>query len=634
MIGLVGKRVSSLTGNAAVVCMSLGLIAGLGLVGCGPGDAVRDEPVQAVGEYDTSTMAAIARVENGLLPRTRVDGESGWTLGERMDRWNVEAVSVAVIADFEIAWAKAWGLADREEGKPVTTETLFQAGSISKPVAATGALRMVEEGLLSLDRPVNDFLTSWQLPDNGFTDQTPVTIRHLLSHTAGTTVHGFPGYAPWEPVPTVPQVLDGAPPANTAAVLVDIPPGSQVRYSGGGTTIVQLAMTDVSAEPFPALLHRLVLEPAGMVSSTYENPLPAGRLAEAAAGYRQNGSPVPGKRHTYPEMQAAGLWTTPSDLARFAIAMQNSLRESPGGVLKPETARDMVTPVMESAGLGFFIDDEEGAIYFQHGGADEGFQALLIASRDGGYGVAVMANSDNGGAIATEIMRAVALEYGWEGILEDPVEAIEMTAEELTAYEGRYRLGPGEIVSLKIEGGALVSRVTLQPTGSRMFPLGKDVFLLEERGEKLGFVSDAEGDVVAVTLVDRPGNVKLERLSDDRLLPVELLEAGRTEEALEALSSEDAAEAPVNLLGYALLTAGRPEQAVAVFRWNAQRHPTHANPWDSLADGLRAVGDEAGAVAAYRKVLEAIPLDAESDSAALANLEQRARAGLEELGGS
>jgi len=625
MMGMIGRCVTSLAGISVVAC--------LGLVGCGSDDEGRGEPVQAARKYDSGTMAEISRVENGLLPRIRVEGVSGWTLGERMDRWNVEAVSVAVIQDFDIAWARAWGVADREEGRPATTETLFQAGSISKPVAATGALRMVEEGQLSLDEPVNNFLTSWQLPDNEFTEETPVTIRRLLSHTAGTTVHGFPGYAPWEPVPTVPEVLDGEPPANTAAVRVDIPPGSRVRYSGGGTTIVQLAMTDVSAETFPNLLHRLVLEPAGMVSSSYENPLPASRLGEAAAGYRQDGSPVPGKRHTYPEMQAAGLWTTASDLARFTIAMQNSLRGAPGGVLSPETAQEMVTPVMESAGLGFFIDDEDGAIYFQHGGADEGFQAMLIASRDGGYGVAVMANSDNGGAIAVEIMRAVALEYGWEGILEDPVDDVELTADELAAYEGRYRLGIGEVASLRVEGERLVARVTLQPTASRMFSLGDDVFLHEELGERLGFVRNAEGDVVAVRLVDRPGNVTIDRLSDDRHLPVELLEAGRTDEAIESLAAEDAPEASVNQFGYVLLNSGRDEQAVAVFRWNAERHPTHANPWDSLADGYLAVADTAGAVSAYRKVLEAVSLDSDADPAALEGLKSRAQAQLTAFGG-
>ncbi|HSM09253.1 MAG TPA: serine hydrolase domain-containing protein, partial [Gemmatimonadota bacterium] len=215
--------------------------------------------------------AEIARIESGLLPPTSVEGESGWTLAERMERWNAEGVSVAVIRDGEIRWARAWGLADREQGTPATTETLFQAGSISKPVAAAGALRLVEEEKLALDEPVNTYLTSWRLPENDLTRQEPVTIRRLMSHTAGTTVHGFPGYAPWEEVPTVPQVLDGAPPANTAPVRVDLLPGSRVRYSGGGTTITQLAMTDVTGEQFPALLRRLVLEPAGMTLSTYEN---------------------------------------------------------------------------------------------------------------------------------------------------------------------------------------------------------------------------------------------------------------------------------------------------------------------------------------------------------------------------
>ncbi len=323
-----GRRVALRMAVALVACL------GLGLAGCRSDDGASDESTPAATEYDAGTMAAISRIENGLLPRVRVEGEPGWTLGERMDRWNVEAVSVAVIDDFDIAWARAWGVADREEGKPATTGTLFQAGSISKPVAATGALRMVEEGMLDLDTPVNEYLTSWQLPDNEFTEQTPVTIRRLLSHTAGTTVHGFPGYAPWEPIPTIPQVLDGVPPANTAAVRVDIPPGSQVRYSGGGTTIVQLAMTDVSGEPFPELLHRLVLEPAGMTQQHVREP--AARVDDCT-------KPRPATGRTDRPFPASGIPTRRCrppvcgprrrDLARFAIAMQNSLREAPGGVL-------------------------------------------------------------------------------------------------------------------------------------------------------------------------------------------------------------------------------------------------------------------------------------------------------------
>ena len=623
-------------------CRPLSSIVLMGLWACGPGDgAAPDASVaEPVPPPDERTMQTIARIENHLLPRVRVEGAPGWTLGERMDRWNVEAVSVAVIDDYRIEWAKAWGMADRETGAPATTETLFQAGSISKPVAATGALRMVELGMLDLDLPVDTFLTSWQLPGNEFTELEPVTIRRLLSHTAGTTVHGFPGYAPWEPVPTVPQVLDGLPPANTEAVRVDILPGSRVRYSGGGTTIVQLAMTDVSGESFPALLDRLVLEPAGMVRSTYQNPLPEERLTEAAAGYRRNGSAVPGKRHTYPEMAAAGLWTTPTDLARFALAIQRSLRGGDGGVLSPETAREMLTPVRENAGLGLFIENREGGTYFQHGGADEGFQALLVASRDGGRGIAVMANSDNGGAIASEILRAVALEYDWPGLLEDPVEAVRLSADVLEDSAGRYAIGPSQVARLTVEDGELIARVSLQDFASRLYPLGDDVFLSDELGGRLRFVRDAAGEITGIEGAEGPGSDRWPRLADGEVLPVERLDAGRTEEALAALEERAdqgglaavvASEDAVNQLGYALIEAGRFQQSVAVFRWNAERHANHANPWDSLADGLLAAGDTAGAVEAYRRVLQAIPGDSEADPEALRQLEQRARAGIERL---
>lgn len=600
-------------------------LAVVALAGCA-GDA--EAPPTATG-----VAAEIARIESGLLPPVPVEGESGWTLADRMVRWNVEGVSVAVIRDGEIRWARAWGLADREGSKPATTETLFQAGSISKPVAAAAVLRLVEEGKLALDEPVNTYLTSWRLPDNDLTQQEPVTIRRLMSHTAGTTVHGFPGYAAWEDVPTVPQVLDGASPANTAPVRVDLLPGSRVRYSGGGTTITQLAMSDVTGEGFPALLRRLVLQPAGMTLSTYENPLPASRLAEAAAGYRRSGAAVPGKRHTYPEMAAAGLWTTASDLARFAIAIQKSLRGAAGGILEQETARAMVTPVREAAGLGFFMQNLSGPVYFGHNGADEGFQAMLVASRDGGYGAAVMVNSDNGVALAQEILRAIAQEYGWEGYVDPPVTAVDLTDDQLEEYTGRFAIGPHQVATLYVRDGGLWVHPTLDET-ARMIPLGDDRFLYESRGWTLRIPRDAAGTATGIEAVEAPFDATFPRIADEAPRAVELLDTGRTAEAIAVLEADGVSEADANRLGYALLEAGRFEDAVALFTWNAERHPTHANPWDSLADAYVAAADTAGAVRAWRKVLESIPGDEDADPEALAGLERRARSGLAVFGGT
>ncbi len=337
----------------------------------------------------------IAQVENGLRPPVLIEGDKTWSIAERMKLYGVNALSIAVIRDSKIEWARAYGLADVEEKKAATPDTLFQAGSISKPVSAMAALVLVQDGKMSVTADINTYLKSWKVPANEHTAKSPVTLERLLSHTAGLTVHGFPGYAAGAPVPTVPQVLDGAAPANTAPVRVDLDPGTQYRYSGGGYTIAQLAMTDVSGQAFPALMQRLVLAPLGMKQSTYDQPLPSALASAAAAGYREDGKPVEGKRHVYPEMAAAGLWTTASDLARFAIGVQRMLAGGKGPLNKT-SVDDMVRPRLDGYALGLGIRDEGDTKYFEHGGADEGFQAQLVASETRGYGAVVMTNSDVG----------------------------------------------------------------------------------------------------------------------------------------------------------------------------------------------------------------------------------------------
>src|SRR5690348_3272139 len=337
----------------------------------------------------------VERVERGLLPVTPIKGEPGWTIQERMKHYRVPGVSIAVINDYKVEWAKSYGVKDVETNEPVTTETLFQAGSISKPVAAMSALKRVAEGKIALDEDINNKLASWKLPDNEFTAKRKVTLTHLLSHTGGLTVHGFPGYAVGEKIPTLPQVLDGAAPANTAAVRVDMEPGTKFRYSGGGTTIAQLAIMDIEKKPYPQIAAETVLKPLGMTHSTYQQPLPDDWRKQAASGHREGGFTVEGKIHVYPEMAAAGLWTTPTDLCKFAIEVQLSLAGKSNKVLSKEMVTRMVTPVLPDApGLGFFVEKHGNAIYFGHGGADEGFRAGLLVSRDKGYGVAVMVNSD------------------------------------------------------------------------------------------------------------------------------------------------------------------------------------------------------------------------------------------------
>jgi len=292
----------------------------------------------------------------------------------------------------------------------VDTETLFQAGSISKPVAVTGAMKLIERGKLSLDEDVNVKLKSWKVPENEFTRQEKVTLRRIMSHSAGLTVHGFPGYPEGVPVPTIPEILDGLKPANTKAVRVDIVPGTLFRYAGGGTTVLQLLMTEVTGRPFAELMDDLVLSQVGMKNSTYEQPLPQRLRPNTASGYKSNGDLVKGRYHTYPEMAAAGLWTTASDLARFIIDIANSREGRSLKVLRRESVREMLKVQKWPAGLGFMLNDD--ATQFGHSGGDEGFQSLLHCSMDG-RGFAVLVNSNNGFKFAFEIRKAIADAYGW-----------------------------------------------------------------------------------------------------------------------------------------------------------------------------------------------------------------------------
>jgi CubicO group peptidase (beta-lactamase class C family) len=334
------------------------------------------------------------------------------SLQKLMELYKIPGFSIAVMDDYKIAWAKAYGVTDAGSNTPVTTKTLFQAGSISKPVAAAGALCLVEKEKLSLDEPINKKLKTWKLPENEFTATQKVTLGRLMSHTAGLTVHGFPGYDIDEPLPTLVQIFNGEKPANTAPIRVDIAPGTVERYSGGGITIEQQLMIDVTGKPFPELMRETVFEKIGMADSSYSQPLPPDWAKRTAAGTYMNGKAVHGRWHVYPEMAAAGLWTTPTDLASFAIEIALSKQGKANHILSQKMTNEMLTPVMDEAGLGFFLDKRNPG-QFGHNGADEGFQALLTMNANTGKGVAIMVNSDFGIAAAEFVLHRVAKEYAW-----------------------------------------------------------------------------------------------------------------------------------------------------------------------------------------------------------------------------
>ena len=433
----------------------------------------------------------IEQVENALLPQLIIRGGPIQTssLSERMEHHKVPGVSIAVINNGEIEWAKGYGLADVESGTPVTESTLFQAASISKPVAATAALLLVDRGDLDLDEDVNQTLTSWQIPATRHTVREFVTLRRLITHSAGLTVHGFPGYAMGETVPSTVAVLNGD--GNTDPILPDTTPGALWRYSGGGYTVMQLLVADVTGRAFPQVVRELVLDPIGMSLSTYEQPLPESRWSEAATGYRDDGDEVEGKWHVYPEMAAAGLWTTPSDLARWAMAVQRAHAGDDDGPLSPELVEGMLRPHLNDHGLGPSIGFDRQT--FGHGGANEGFRCQLIAFIEGGKGAAVMTNSDNGSALAREILATIAAEYDWD--IMEPIEktVVQLEPTVLAQFSGTYEIPGYGVVEVQVGSNRLVA---ILPDGDKpiLLPESDTVFFDADDGTRVTFVW--EGDRV------------------------------------------------------------------------------------------------------------------------------------------
>jgi CubicO group peptidase (beta-lactamase class C family) len=467
-------------------------------------------------QSDSDQAARIARIESGLLPAVVIKGQppNPMTIADRMAHYKVPGVSVAFFDHGQILWTRAYGLADVAAKKPVTPGTLFQAASISKPVAALAALRLVQDGKVNLDEDVNLKLKTWKVPENEFTIKEKVTLRRIVSHSAGLTVHGFPGYASDEPIPTIVQILNGEKPANTPAIRVDVIPGTLWRYSGGGYVVMQTLLGDVTGKPFPQIMSELVLQPAGMTHSTYEQPLPKNRQAEAATPYRSNGDPVKGGAHTYPEMAPAGLWTTPSDLARLAMEVQSEYQGKSAKILSQDMARQMLTKQFGTWGLGFGLANTDGKPSFSHGGANEGFRCNLHAYTDSGQGFAVMTNSDSGGELAEEIFRSVSKEYAWPDYRPLEHVLIKMNPALFAPLAGTYEIPDiGKLTVTVKENVPYLQTDFFGPTPQELLPESATQFFVLAGDVTFTFQKNKEGAVTALIVHAGPQVFEAKKIS-------------------------------------------------------------------------------------------------------------------------
>lgn len=483
------------------------LVAVLALASLSPNGLATRALVSFASSQNSADLAErIKRVENGLLGPVAIKGtSSAMKLADRMAYYKVPGVSVAVINNGAIEWARGYGVAEAGTNNAVTTETFFQAASISKPVAAMGALRLVGDGKLDLDEDVNKRLASWKVPENEFTKEQKVTLRRLLSHTAGMTVHGFRGYATDEPVPTILQILNGEKPANSAAIRVDIVPGSRFRYAGGGTTVAQLLVMDVTGKPYPQFIQETVLSKLEMKHSTYQQPLPKELLAKAAAGHGQNGEVIKGKRHTYPEMAAAGLWTTPSDLARFAIEIQKSRAGKSNKVLSTEMIKQMLTVQNGNYALGLGIRGTDKTLNFSHGGSNEGFRCMMFAYAETGQGAVIMTNGDGGAPLTDEILHSIAKEYGWPDYQVQERETAQVNPKIYESYVGKYQVAGSDVSVTADNGHLFIQARPFGPNKVELYPESETKYFITIDDVAFSFVKDENGQIVEM-IVHLPGD--------------------------------------------------------------------------------------------------------------------------------
>ena len=458
-----------------------------------------------------SADATADRLAANLEPRVRVEGREYGTrsLQDWMDEYDVPAVSVAVIDKGEIVWSRAWGLADAGAAIPATPDTLFRAGSLSKPVAAMVALDLVEDGVLALDAPIDPGLRRWRIPENEFTRERPVTLRNLLDHTSGLPADtaAVGQYAPEGPVPTLEQVLSGSPPATTPPVRITATPGSASEYTSAGYAIAQLLMEDVTGQPFAELARRRVFDPLGMRSSTYAAPAnaAAGRFA---AGHDGAGQPLAGGFRTSPELAGVGLFTTPTDLARVLVALQESLAGRSETPLQQASAGEMSRPEVGIYTAGLAAAGEGDALALSLGGQHSGFHSLMIGFPARGQGAVLMVNGARGDEVGAVLAAAIAEAYGWPSYRPTVIHRGPVDREKLQEAVGDYRLGArtGQVLP-GADGVSLEARIGPENV-FELIPQGGDLYLEAAMGLRVEFLRDAEGKVTGVQF----GGRRLERI--------------------------------------------------------------------------------------------------------------------------
>ena len=458
------------------------------------------------------------RILRSLQPAVDVEGRPviQWTIAERMAHHHAPGVTVAVVDHGKIAWARGFGKQKADGEETVTPQTLFQAASISKAIAATATLRLVDQGKLDLDEEVNRYLVSWKVPETPFTANEKVTLRRILSHSAGINSQQFRGYAPDSEIPTLLQVLEGQAPAKNEPIRVVAVPGSVTEYSGGGIIIEQLLLTDVTKRPFPKLMRDLVLSPLGMTATTFEHPLSPQFRSRVAQGHNRAGRVLEGGWRIGPEAAAGWMWSTPSDLMRWAIGIDESRKGKKGAILSPKMAKQMLTPQKDRYGLGPLLEGSGKAFRFSHGGNNPGYTVQATYFPETGQGAAIMVNNGTADVLIEELTRAIAKAYNWPELQPVRIKPAALDEKAISKITGKYLLlFPGSTDPVEAEVRAENGRITMNSPpiieDDELVAVSETEFVSPLWGYRIWFEASGDGLVTGFALRYGQNDMKAKR---------------------------------------------------------------------------------------------------------------------------
>jgi CubicO group peptidase (beta-lactamase class C family) len=458
------------------------------------------------------TKKRIKTTENGLLKAVVFQGQEPerMKLAERMAYYQVPGVSIAAVDNYAIEWARGYGIVYVHSTEPVTTESLFQAGELSQPVAAAGALSLAGQGTIDLDADVNDYLQSWKISGNRLGGEVQVTLRRMISHSAGLIALHYEGVESIEDTPSLDQILRGEQ-TGYPPVLIDRVHLSELNYSDAHFAVLERVLEDVEGKPFPEFIAQSVFSPLGMEHSSFAQTLPEFLFDEAATGHDREGNPIAGKGYIYPVTSAKGLWTTPSDLALFAIDLMQTALGQTQKILTPDLARHMLSFQSGNRGLGLRLDDAGDNLHFYLRGRSKGFTCFMVAYPVKGQGVVIMANSENGEELIDEILRAVSEAYKWPHFIPEVKKLFRLDPSIYKLYEGRYEVNPDYHLTVTHEDYYLV----IQPTGqvpTKFYVESTATFFSTDPYIRIRFVRDAEGRVTGLVLRQRDFRLEAKKI--------------------------------------------------------------------------------------------------------------------------